>query len=131
MAFLSIFPNTPGFSVVVTKEHRPSYVFELDDESFLGLMRASRATALRLDNAFEDVGRTGCMIEGFGIDHAHVKLFPMHGTTGPWRQIKSNNPRFFLSYEGFISSHDCHRADDRELAELARRIQISVKLKGL
>jgi len=37
MAFLSIFPNTPGFSVVVTKEHLPSYVVDLDDVRFANL----------------------------------------------------------------------------------------------
>ena len=31
LAFLSIFPNTEGFSVVVTKKHYPSYVFDLPD----------------------------------------------------------------------------------------------------
>lgn len=46
LAFLSIFPNTPGFSVVITKEHRPSYVFALDDESMAGLLLAAKKVAL-------------------------------------------------------------------------------------
>jgi histidine triad (HIT) family protein len=28
LAFLSIFPNTPGFSVVLPKAHFPSYAFQ-------------------------------------------------------------------------------------------------------
>lgn len=31
LAFLSIFPNTEGFSVVITKKHYPSYTFDLPD----------------------------------------------------------------------------------------------------
>jgi len=123
LAFLSIFPNTPGFAVVITKSHRPSYVFELKDEEISELMLAAKQAALLLDAAFDDVGRTGCMIEGFGIDHAHVKLFPMHGTTGIWRPIKSNVDKYFHKYEGYISSHDHARADDEELKLLAQRIR--------
>ena len=32
LAFLSIFPNTEGFSVVIPKKHYPSYAFDLSDE---------------------------------------------------------------------------------------------------
>ena len=32
MAFLSIFPNTPGFSVVIPKRHVSSYLFDQEDE---------------------------------------------------------------------------------------------------
>ncbi|MBW2971045.1 HIT domain-containing protein, partial [Candidatus Woesearchaeota archaeon] len=31
IAFLSIFPNTPGFTVVATKKHYPSYAFDLPE----------------------------------------------------------------------------------------------------
>ncbi|USI99493.1 HIT family protein [Xanthomonas prunicola] len=123
LAFLSIFPNTPGFSVVITKEHRPSYIFELQDAVLSDLMIAAKTVALRLDKAFDDVGRTGCIMEGFGINHAHVKLFPMHGTAGAWRSIKSNVDKYFPRYEGYISSHDHRRADDEALARLAARIR--------
>lgn len=35
LAFLSIFPNTEGFSVVVTKEHYPSDTFDLPENGFI------------------------------------------------------------------------------------------------
>lgn len=28
LAFLSVYPNTEGFSVVITKQHYPSYAFD-------------------------------------------------------------------------------------------------------
>ncbi|MEQ4617362.1 MAG: HIT family protein [Corticimicrobacter sp.] len=123
MAILSIYPNTPGFSVVLSKRHRPSYIFELEDQEIADLMKAARHVAKMLDAAFDDVGRTGCMMEGFGVDHAHVKLFPMHGTKGSWRQRNSDMKKYFEQYEGYISSHDCARADDAELAKLAQHIR--------
>lgn len=126
MAFLSIFPNTEGFSVVITKEHYPSYVFDLPEEILKGLVVAAREVAKKLDVAFEDVGRTGMIFEGFGVDHIHAKLFPMHGTKmDNWKALKSNVDKYFEQYEGYISSHDYKRADDGALAKLAQKIKNS------
>lgn len=127
LAFLSIFPNTEGFSVVVTKQHHPSYVVELDTDVYLGLHLAARETALLLDQSFADVARSGIMYEGFGVDHAHAKIFPMHGTAGnagdSWHAVESSVDLYFEQYQGYLSSHDHTRADDAELAALAERIR--------
>lgn len=124
IAFLSIFPNTPGFTVVATKLHLSSYVLDLPDDVLSNLILASKAVANILDTTFDDVGRTGLILEGFGVDHAHTKLFPMHGTKAEkWERRRSNVDKFFTHYEGYISSHDYKRADDRELAQLALKIR--------
>lgn len=125
LAFLSIFPNTEGFSVVITKEHCPSYSFSNDDEVLKDLMVAVKKVAKLLDEKLEDVGRTGMIFEGFGVDHLHAKLFPMHGTKNmnEWKSIHSNMNKYFEKYEGYISSHDYKRADDLKLAELAKKIR--------
>lgn len=123
MAFLSIFPNTPGFSVVVTKEHLPSYVVDLDDVRFANLFLAARKVCKMIDLGVDDVARTGIIAEGYGVDHAHIKLFPMHQTPKSWAQIKSNNNKVFSKYEGYISSHDGPRASDLELQLMAKKLR--------
>ncbi len=124
LAFLSIFPNTEGFSVVITKRHYPSYPFDLPEDVLVGLLLATKKVAKLLDAKIDDVGRTGMIFEGFGVDHVHAKLFPMHGTKmKEWRPIKSNVEKYFTQYEGYISSHDYKRADDMELDELAKKIK--------
>lgn len=124
LAFLSIFPNTKGFSVVITKEHFPSYAFDVPKEVYLGLLKAARKVAKLLDCKLDDVGRTGLMIEGFGIDHLHAKLFPMHDTVmKEWKPIDSHVNKYFEKYEGYMSSHDHKRADDKELERLAKKIR--------
>lgn len=129
VAFLSIFPNTKGFTVVITKEHYPSYNFDLPDQVLCDLTLASKKVGKLLDKTLESVGRTGLMMEGFGVDHVHTKLFPMHGTgdMNAWKPINSNKKKFFDTYEGYISSHDHERADDKELATLAELIRKSSK----
>ena len=104
LAFLSIFPNTEGFSVVIVKEHFPSYAFDLPEEVLTGLVRATKQTAKLLDAKLEDVGRTGMIFEGFGVDHVHAKLFPMHGTkASEWKPVKSNVKKYFICRSNWIS----------------------------
>jgi len=125
LAFLSIFPNTPGVTVVIPKQHWSSYAFELPDDVLTGLVIATKRVALMLDAGLDDVGRTGMIFEGFGVDHVHSKLFPMHGTAelGGWRPIHGEIDTYFDRYEGYLSSHDCARAEDSDLAALAKAIR--------
>lgn len=124
IAFLTIFPNTEGFSVVIPKAHYPSYAFDLPEDALVELVLAAKKVGKLLDIKLDDVGRTAMIFEGFGVDHIHAKLFPMHGTKmDEWKQIKSNVDKYFKQYEGYVSSHDYKRADDIELAELAQKIR--------
>ena len=112
LAFLSIFPNTEGATVVIPKKHYPSYAFDLENEVLINLILATKKVAKLLDNVFVDVGRTGMVFEGFGVDHVHSKLFPLHGTKmKEWKPLHSNIDKYFKKYEGYISSHDYHRAE--------------------
>ncbi|MFN7160974.1 MAG: HIT family protein [Candidatus Gracilibacteria bacterium] len=126
IAFLTIFPNTQGFSVVIPKQHYSSYLFDLEDNTISDLVLAAKQVGRLLDSKLEDVGRTGLIFEGFGVDHIHAKLFPMHGTkhlVKDWQPVHSNVNKYFDQYEGYISSHDHVRADDAVLAELAKKIR--------
>lgn len=124
LAFLSIFPNIEGFSVIITKKHYPSYAFDLPENILVDLLLATKKVAKLLDSKLDDVGRTGLILEGFGVDHVHAKLFPMHGTKIlEWKPIAPKVNKFFEKYEGYISSHDYKCADDIKLDELAKKLR--------
>lgn len=124
MAFLTPFPNTEGFTVVITKEHYDSYAFDLPDNVLSDLILAAKKVGKLLDEKLDDVGRTGMIFEGFGVNHIHAKLFPMHGTKGgEWKPIHIAIDKYFDKYEGYISSHDGKRADDERLTEVANKIK--------
>ena len=130
LAFLSIFPNTDGFSVVIPKIHYPSYAFEVSDQVLTDLILATKKVALLLDASFPDVARCGMFFEGYGVDHLHAKLAPMHGTKNHLSDIglEISKPEiFFDRYPGYLSSHDSARADDAQLAELANKIRTRTK----
>lgn len=126
LAFLNIFPNTLGAAVVIPKIHFASDVLAMPDNDLADLTIAAKKVAELLNRSFSDVGRTALVYEGFGIDHAHAKLFPMHGTKmKKWKPILSGDAmmKYFDKYEGYISSHSSGRADDKKLAKLAEKIR--------
>lgn len=125
IGFLSIFPNTEGFTVVIPKEHKPSYAFENDDQTLKDLIIATKKVAKLLDSSFEDVSRTGMFFEGFGVDHLHSKLYPMHGTADmtKWQPIESDRNEFYDKYPGYLSSHNSDRMSDQKLIKTAQKIK--------
>ncbi|OGJ92457.1 MAG: diadenosine tetraphosphate hydrolase [Candidatus Raymondbacteria bacterium RifOxyC12_full_50_8] len=125
LAFLTIFPNTPGFTVVIPKKHYSSYAFDLKESVLTKLVLAAKKVGKLIDKKLPGVGRTGLIFEGFGVDHVHAKLFPMHGTAKLKKRkpIISKQTKFFHAYEGYISSHDCKRAPDYQLAKIASKIR--------
>ena len=127
MAWLAIDPNTKGFSCVIPKQHFGSDVLKMPDDVLQRFIIASKKVANILENYFDDVGRVGLMMEGTGIDHAHIKLVPLHGTEnlkkGIWKQVLSGKEFWFDKYEGWISSGSGPMADPEELKKLASEIR--------
>jgi diadenosine tetraphosphate (Ap4A) HIT family hydrolase len=132
MAFLTPFPNTEGFTVVIPKKHFGSNILNMPDENLKELIMASKEVSNILTKQFQDVGRVGLMIEGLGVDHAHTKLFPMHGTEhlkeGKWIQVLDKRNEFFEKYPGYLTSIEGPRASDKEIKLLADKLkEIQIK----
>ncbi len=127
MAFLTPFPNTEGFTVVVPKKHFGSDVLDMPDKDLKELIIASKKVSNILKNKFQDVGRVGVIIEGLGIDHAHTKLLPMHGTEhlkeGKWIQVLDKGGEFFSKYPGYLTSIEGPRVSDEEIKKLADKLK--------
>jgi diadenosine tetraphosphate (Ap4A) HIT family hydrolase len=105
LAVLDIFPLREGQSIVMPKTHMDSYLFSLDDNEVTGLMLAAKRVALRLDKVLE-ASRSVQVMEGLGVNHAHVKLYPVLGLEG----------------EGALL-HLGQRASEKDLVKLAERIR--------
>lgn len=127
MAFLTIYPNTPGQAVVITKRHYPSYFADVDGKVLAGLIVAAKKVANLLDKAFWDVGRTALVFEGWGVNHLHVKLYPMHGTSekalNGGERLHLDRHIFFDTYPGYVSTENKHtRMSDEELKKIQEKI---------
>ncbi|HET7152593.1 MAG TPA: HIT family protein [Candidatus Kapabacteria bacterium] len=123
IAFLTPTPNTPGFTVLITKEHLSSNIFQLTEERYRSLMRSAYVLSRTLEKALEHT-RTALVFEGMGVDHAHVKLIPLHGIDGgAWKAIEGKSVRFTEIYEGYITSEEGPLMPRERLDEIARKIR--------
>lgn len=124
LAFLSIFPNTEGFTVVIPKKHYPSYVFDLEETVYQSLLNAAKTVAKLLEEKL-GVARCAMIVEGMGVDHAHVKIIPLHGVkkNAIWSPVTAHIDKYFEKYEGYVSSHDYTRAEERDLERIAKKIR--------
>lgn len=128
MAFLSIYPNTEGFTVVIPKKHYSSDVLSLEDKFLHRFVSVSKKVSKILLRYYSDVGRVGLIMEGTGINHAHIKLIPMHNTKelkgrGKWKQYPSNREDYFKSYPGYLMSNDGPAVDKKKLKKLAEGLE--------
>lgn len=126
IAFLTPFPNTDGFTVVATKSHSASYIFDLDNNEYIELLHFAKKIGKMLDKAL-GTKRTGLIMEGMGIDHAHVKLIPLHGIeSDQWEAINSNYPKFYKKYPGYIASHDGPKQSQEAQDKIHQQILASI-----
>jgi len=122
LAFLTPFPNTTGFTVLATREHQTSDVLALDEDRYIEFLKTARKLAHKLNQKLR-TKRTGLIIEGMGIDHAHIKLIPMHGISdGDWQPILSDKKEYNKDYQGYLSTHDGPRMSDEELTTIQSNI---------
>lgn len=127
IAFLSIYPSVKGFAAVMPKKHYGSDVLAMPDDVLQKFIIAAKKVSGILLKNFDDVGRIGLIMEGTGVDHAHIKLVPMHGTghmkRGIWKQYLGDQKVFFEKYEGFITSVEGPEADPGEIRKLAEQLK--------
>lgn len=126
IAFLSIFPNTVGMTVVASIAHLPSDFFALSNDQACSLITAASQVSSLLKSAFPDASRVALIAEGMGVDHAHVKLIPLHGTTDEsWRDRVQKQFKTFDVYPGYVASYDAPQISDEDLTKVADLIRNS------
>ena len=74
-AFLDIFPVAKGHTLVIPKKE-VDYLFNLDDETYVGLQLFAKKVALGIQKAIP-CKKVGVMVLGLDVPHAHIHLVPM------------------------------------------------------
>lgn len=75
-AFLDISPNSIGHTLVVPKKEVDK-LFDLDRETYKGLMTYSRKIAIALEKTVS-CNRIGMTVIGLEVPHVHVHLIPLN-----------------------------------------------------
>lgn len=124
LAILDVMPNTEGMTLILTKKHYDSYAFDMPEGIYSRFMSASKKVAKILENGL-GVARVAMVMEGMGINHAHIKLYPLHGVKERFKEMWAKEKVFFDKYEGYISTQTGEKADMGKLKKLAEKIKQS------
>lgn len=106
-SFLDINPNSEGHTLVIPKKE-VDYFYDLTDQEIAGLMAFSKKIALAIDEALGPI-RTGVLVQGLEVPHAHVHLIPLYEPHQPMEL-----------------SHSITVSDDR-MKEIAKSIREALK----
>jgi beta-aspartyl-peptidase (threonine type) len=129
VAFLTPFPNTTGYSCVIPKRHYSSDILAMPEEPYRQLLATGWDVAQEMKKAF-NVDHVGVMMEGYEINHAHLKVVPIferHRTEG------NPSTAWFERYEGYLSSQKGKPLKEGEEMEKLEELAGSLrgKLSGL
>lgn len=75
-AFLDIHPKQPGH-VLVTPKNEVDHIWDLPDNDYQALMETVKKVGIRIQQVLKP-SRVGMQIEGTGVPHAHVHVFPFN-----------------------------------------------------
>ncbi|BCX14334.1 MAG: hypothetical protein KatS3mg088_017 [Patescibacteria group bacterium] len=109
-------------ALVISKKHYDSYAFDMPENMFKKLMVASKKVAKILEKGL-NVKRVAMVMEGMGINHVHIKLYPLHGINKKFQEMWAKDKVWFDKYEGYISTQTGEKVEIKELEKLARRIR--------
>ena len=76
LAFLDINPLAEGHVLAIPKKE-VDYIFDLDDETYVGLQVFAKIVAAGIEKAIP-CKRIGIAVIGLEVPHAHIHLIPMN-----------------------------------------------------
>ena len=75
-AFLDIAPMAKGHTLVIPKHVEDDYIFNLEDETYMGLCAFAKKVAQALKAAVP-CQRVGVAVLGMEVPHTHIHLVPL------------------------------------------------------
>ncbi len=97
-AFLDINPLAEGHTLVIPKHLEKDYIFDLDDNTYLGLCAFAKKVAVALKAAVP-CRRVGVAVLGMEVPHVHIHLVPLQTE----QDLDFRKKKLELSQERFSS----------------------------
>jgi histidine triad (HIT) family protein len=79
LAFLDITPIREGHTLVIPKKE-VDYIFDLDDEAYIGLQLFAKAVAEAIKKTIP-CRKVGVAVVGLEVPHCHIHLVPIDGVS--------------------------------------------------
>ena len=121
LAILDGAPNVKGMTLVIPRAHYDSDATDMPDKEYAALMLAAKRVAKTLETGL-DVQRAAIVMEGLGVNHVHIKLYPIYGLDKKFQEMWSKDRIFFKRYSGYISTQLGPNISIEEREAIAREI---------
>ena len=108
-AFLDIAPMAKGHTLVIPKHVEDDYIFNLEDDVYMGLCAFAKEVAIAIRAAIP-CKRVGVAVLGMEVPHTHIHLVPMNS-------------------EGDMNFKNKLELSHEELAEIAKAIRTEYEKK--
>ena len=96
-AFLDIAPMTKGHTLVIPKKVEDDYIFNLDENTYMGLCAFARKVAQAIKAALP-CKRVGVAVLGMEVPHTHIHLVPLQSES----DMDFRKPKLELSQEELV-----------------------------
>lgn len=121
IAILDIKPNTEGMTLIISKEHYESDIFAMSDGEYNNFLLSAKKVVKLLEKGLK-VKRVAMVIEGMEINHAHIKLYPLHGLEEKFKEIIAREQAYSNRYRGYITTLEGPKRSMEELEKVAKKI---------
>ena len=122
LAFLDINPNTKGVTLVIPKKHNDSNPLKIDEVTYTETLGVAREVSKKLAEKL-NVARVGMAIEGMGVNHFHIKLYPFYLSREATNNLPVSDDRIYnKTYPGYLTTQLGPQADFKELENLAKEL---------
>jgi histidine triad (HIT) family protein len=122
MAFLDIFPNCKGQTLVIPKARYDSDISLMPVDLYTRYMLAVQHV-ISLLKTWLGCNRVGVIMEWLWVNHAHVKLYPMHGVSSLREQGENHSEKvWFDAYPGYLTTLMGEMKQREELDIVAKEI---------
>ena len=122
LAILDINPNTEGMALVLTKDHFDSDATDMPEKEYTDLMLSAKKVAKLIEKNL-GVKRVAIVMEGLGVNHVHIKLYPVHGLEEKFKEMWAKDKVYFDKYQGYISTQLGPQKTAGELEKVAKKIR--------
>ena len=120
-AFLDLFPNCYWQTLVIPKKHHDSQIFEMWESEYSELLLAAKKVSELLKEQLK-VERVWMIIEWMWVNHAHIKLYPMHWLNKKWSPNESQSTEYYEKYPWFLTTKMWEMLSPEKLESVQKNI---------
>jgi histidine triad (HIT) family protein len=121
VAFLDLFPIMRGQCMIIPRKHVGGLeAFKITNKDFSSIMVFTKKVARQMKRKLKPKF-IFLVIEGTGVDHLHVKLYPVYKV----KKMAEKRPiKPFTPYYGYFITRLGPRANQNELRKIVKKMKI-------